>query len=216
MQRRACCVWYRRLWVQARTSTNACRHVCRYVDQKGSAAMLTSLESAGVAPEVNLRITQARKAPKKGSTLALKPGVRYHQKSNTGVSVAPGKGLMSSKNKNKKLLPQNDPLQLLFVAGEEVEVSNRTWTALTMLGNWDLFVKYSPQWYVPWHLIRPYGRMFHIRAVEFWTLCRKVLSFPHSPTNMCKTQLAQQDNLFKPPKIIECSFIWYKMDSVHL
>ena len=37
------------------TSTNACRHVCRYVDQKGSAAMLTSIQSAGVTPEVNLR-----------------------------------------------------------------------------------------------------------------------------------------------------------------
>ena len=37
------------------TSTNACRHVCRYVDQKGSAVMLTFIQSAGVAPEVNLR-----------------------------------------------------------------------------------------------------------------------------------------------------------------
>ena len=36
------------------TSTNACRHICRYVDQKGSAAMLTSIQSAGVTPEVNL------------------------------------------------------------------------------------------------------------------------------------------------------------------
>ena len=37
------------------TSTNARRHVCRYVDQKGLAAMLTSIQSAGVIPEVNLR-----------------------------------------------------------------------------------------------------------------------------------------------------------------
>ena len=37
------------------TSTNARRHVCRYVDQKGSAAMLTSIQSEGVPPEVNLR-----------------------------------------------------------------------------------------------------------------------------------------------------------------
>ena len=37
--------------------------------------MLTSIESAGVAPEVNLRITQARKHAKKGFTLALKPRV---------------------------------------------------------------------------------------------------------------------------------------------
>ena len=38
-----------------RASTNARRHVCRYVDQKGLAVMLTSIQSAGVAPEVNLR-----------------------------------------------------------------------------------------------------------------------------------------------------------------
>ena len=40
---------------EPQTSTNARRHVCRYVDQKGSAAMLTSIQSAGVVPEVNLR-----------------------------------------------------------------------------------------------------------------------------------------------------------------
>ena len=44
-----------------RTSTNACGCICRYVDQKGWAAMLTSIQSAGVTPEVNLRITQGRK-----------------------------------------------------------------------------------------------------------------------------------------------------------
>ena len=40
-----------------------CRHIHRYVDQKGLAAMLISIQSAGVAPEVNLRITQARDPP---------------------------------------------------------------------------------------------------------------------------------------------------------
>ena len=41
---------------------NSCAsgHICRYVDHKGLAAMLTSIHSAensaGVAPEVNLRI----------------------------------------------------------------------------------------------------------------------------------------------------------------
>ena len=35
------------------TSTDACGHICRYVDQKGFAAMLTSIQSAGVAPEIN-------------------------------------------------------------------------------------------------------------------------------------------------------------------
>ena len=44
------------------TRTNACRHmICKYVDQKISTGMLISKQSAGVALEVNLRITQARK-----------------------------------------------------------------------------------------------------------------------------------------------------------
>ena len=47
------------------TSTNTCRHICRYVNQKGSAAMLTSIQSAGVTPEVDLRITQVRKHTKR-------------------------------------------------------------------------------------------------------------------------------------------------------
>ena len=57
----------------ARTSTNARGHVCKYVDQKGSVVMLTSKQQSGVAPEVNLGITQAGKNASKGSTLALNP-----------------------------------------------------------------------------------------------------------------------------------------------
>ena len=45
----------------------------------------------------NLRITQVRKHPSEGSTLALKPRADITRKSKTGVSVAPRKGLMSSK-----------------------------------------------------------------------------------------------------------------------
>ena len=48
--------------------------ICKYVDQRGLAAMLGSKRSAGVAPEVKLRITQVRKHTSKGSTLALKSG----------------------------------------------------------------------------------------------------------------------------------------------
>ena len=49
---------------QTQTSTNACGHICRYVDQKGLAAMLTSIQSAGIAIEVGLRITEVRKHAK--------------------------------------------------------------------------------------------------------------------------------------------------------
>ena len=49
--------------------TNAHRHVCRYVDQKGLAAMQTSIQSAGVAPEVNLRnlLCAGEEARKRGN-----------------------------------------------------------------------------------------------------------------------------------------------------
>ena len=55
--------------------------------------MLTSIQSAGVAPEENLRNSaQARNCASEKYTQG-----RCHQKSKTGVSVAPQKGLVSSK-----------------------------------------------------------------------------------------------------------------------
>ena len=45
-------------------STNACGDVCKYVDQQGLAAMLTSKQSVVVTLEMNLRITQVRKHAK--------------------------------------------------------------------------------------------------------------------------------------------------------
>ena len=64
--------------------------------------MLTSIQSAGVTPEVNLRMTQARKHAK-GIHPGFKTQGRHHQKSKTGVSVAPRKGLVSSKTFFKKI-----------------------------------------------------------------------------------------------------------------
>ena len=59
-------------------------HDCKYYfDRKGSAGLLTSIQSAGVTPVVNLGITQARKHAKE-----IHPGFetrgRHHQKSKTG------------------------------------------------------------------------------------------------------------------------------------
>ena len=82
---------------EPKISTNARGYVHRYVDQKGLASILTSTQSAGVTPEVNLRITQARKHP------GFETQGRCHHKFKTGVSVAPRKGLMSSKLKKKRL-----------------------------------------------------------------------------------------------------------------
>ena len=53
-----------------------------------SAGMWTSIQSAGVTPEVNLRITQVRKHTK-GINPGLESQGRCHPKSKTGVSVAP-------------------------------------------------------------------------------------------------------------------------------
>ena len=58
---------------EPRTTSNACGHVCN-VNQKGLAAILTPTQSAGVAPEVNLRITQVRKHAR-DPLWALKPRI---------------------------------------------------------------------------------------------------------------------------------------------
>ena len=89
---------------EPRTSINACGHVCRYMDRKGLAAMLTSIQSVGVAPEVNLRnsLHAGNKACKRRIHSGFETQGRRRQKSKTGVSVAPRKGFMSSKTFLKK------------------------------------------------------------------------------------------------------------------
>ena len=78
-----------------RTSTNASGHIFKYVDQKGLAAMLTSVQSAGVTPEVNVKTTQAKKQAK-----GIHPGFET-QCRNGGISGS-RKGLTSSNNFFKK------------------------------------------------------------------------------------------------------------------
>ena len=80
--------------------------VHKYVDRNGSAAMLATKRSAGVTPEVNLRecvtytpLQSANKAAHSG----FETQRRRHQKSKTGVSVAPQKGLMFFKHFKKSL-----------------------------------------------------------------------------------------------------------------
>ena len=67
------------------TSTNACGHVYKYVDQKGSAAMLTSIQSAGVTSEVNLKITHVRKCGRDPPWL-WNPGQTSPEVQNRGTS----------------------------------------------------------------------------------------------------------------------------------
>ena len=74
---------------------------CRYVEDISLAVMLAAKRSVGVAPEVNLRefvthmpLPSVNKAAHSG----FETQRRHHQKSKKGVSMAPQKGLMSSKN----------------------------------------------------------------------------------------------------------------------
>ena len=75
----------------------------QYVDQKGLAAILTSIQSAGVAPEVNLRITQVRKHTSDRSTLVLKPRADVTRSQKQGYQW-PHKKDMSSKILKKKCI----------------------------------------------------------------------------------------------------------------
>ena len=109
LQCRACCEWYgtggHRLAPQ--TSTNACGHICRYMDQKGSAAMLTSksVESAGVTPAGNLRNSmQARKCASQKSILALKPRAVVTRNPKLGYQWPHKKDLCPSKLKKISLV----------------------------------------------------------------------------------------------------------------
>ena len=67
---------------------------CRYVEEKGSAAMLAAKRSAGVTLEVNLKECIAHMPPpsmNKAAPSGFETQRRHHQKSKTGVSVAPQK-----------------------------------------------------------------------------------------------------------------------------
>ena len=75
-------------------------NVHKYVDHTASAAMLAVNRSASVTPVVNL--TNSLHAGEEAHKQRIHPGFeiqgRHHQKSKTRVSVAPQKGLMSSKS----------------------------------------------------------------------------------------------------------------------
>ena len=75
----------------------------RYVEENGSAAMLATKMSAGVAPEVNLRerIYMLLPSVNKAAHSGCDTHRRCHQKSRTGASVAPQKDLCIPKNHTK-------------------------------------------------------------------------------------------------------------------
>ena len=77
----------------------------RYVEENGSAAMLATKMSAGVAPEVNLRerVYMLLPSVNKAAHSGCDTHRRCHQKSRTGASVAPQKDLCIPKKSYKKL-----------------------------------------------------------------------------------------------------------------
>ena len=68
----------------------------RYLEEIGSAAMLAAKRSAGVTPEVNLREHITCIPPTTANNTAHS-GFETQRRHHKGVSVAPQKGLMSSK-----------------------------------------------------------------------------------------------------------------------
>ena len=69
----------------------------RYIEENSLATILAAKRSVGVAPEVNLKVC-VKHMPLPSMNKATHSGFeiqrRHHQKSKTGISVAPQKGLM--------------------------------------------------------------------------------------------------------------------------
>ena len=73
------------------------------LEEIGLAVMLVAKRSAGITPEVTcMPLPSANKAAHSG----FETQSRCHHKSKIGISVAPQKGLMSSINFPKKILPE--------------------------------------------------------------------------------------------------------------
>ena len=99
-------------------------YLCHMHVEMWSAAMLATKRSAGVTPEVNLRnsLHAGDKACKRGIRPVFETQGRHHQKFKTRVSVAPQKGLMSSKFIFKKMMTSKN-LRL----SDQVRENIQTW-----------------------------------------------------------------------------------------
>ena len=72
----------------------------RYMEEIGLMAFLAAKRLAGVAPEVNLKecvTCTPLPSTNKAAHYGFETQRRHHQKSTTGVSVAPQQGITSSK-----------------------------------------------------------------------------------------------------------------------
>ena len=97
---------HRRSWVPFRTSTNACLQACGS-KRFGCHADLYTVSRCYTRDESEDHTDE--KACKKGSTLLLKPRTNTNRSQKIRLSVAPQKGLMSSKNLKKTNTNTFDP-----------------------------------------------------------------------------------------------------------
>ena len=123
---------------------------CRYMDENGSAAMLATKRLVGVTPEVNFReCVTCMPLPSANNALCFETQRRYHQKSKTGILVAPQKGLMSMKNfQKKRILIISCPLFLIPSKGL-IHSYKEQWIILSMQSIWLWQLKICGHFYHP-------------------------------------------------------------------
>ena len=83
---------------------------CKYMEEIGSAAILTAKRSAGVASEVNFgNCVTCMPLPSVNKTVlsGFETWRRYHQKSKTGVSVVPQKKFQGYMGKHYLIITAN-------------------------------------------------------------------------------------------------------------
>ena len=76
--------------------------ICKYVDRKGSTFILTFVQSLGVAPEVNLRISTVEKGCKQVIHPGLETLDKCHQKFKRGISYPTKRTCVLEKKKKEK------------------------------------------------------------------------------------------------------------------
>ena len=87
---------------------------CRKMEENGSCAMLAVKRSAGLTPEVNLWEHITPMPPPSRNKVAdpgFKTQWRHHQKSKTGLSVAPQKGRVPTQTGKPGKMGRHSPVR---------------------------------------------------------------------------------------------------------
>ena len=115
----------------------------RYVEENNMAAMLVTKRSAGITPKVKIRQHVTHRPPPSANKAAhsgFETQKRHHQKSKTGVSVAPQKGLRvcSHWTLNNSINVSNvsltkDILPIFCIANTNAIAKSSVWTGTCVL-----------------------------------------------------------------------------------